>query len=83
MKQLLETKIDFSQKGTKTKLKININYTILDTIEVPDHWDYRKIQQRCRENWFELMTPLNEVGTVPDYDDMEFFEEKNEISSNS
>lgn len=64
-------------------MKININYTILDTIEVPDHWDYGKIQQRCRENWFELMMPLNEVGTVPDYDDMEFFEEKNEISSNS
>jgi hypothetical protein len=61
-------------------MKINICYTVLDTIEVPDHWDYRRIQQHCRENWFELMMPLNEVGTVPDYDDMEFFEVEKRIA---
>lgn len=57
-------------------MKINISYTVLDTIEVPDHWDYGRIQLHCRENWFELMTSLNEVGTVPDYNDMEFFVEE-------
>ena len=53
-------------------MKINISYTVLDTIEVPDDWDYDRIQQRCRENWDELMTFLNEIGTYPGYDDMEF-----------
>ena len=55
-------------------MQININYTVLDTIEVPDHWDYGKIQQRCRENWFEVMKSLNEAGTLRGYDDMEFLE---------
>jgi len=53
-------------------MKINIYYTVHDCIEVPDDWDYGRIQQRCRENWVELMTALNEIGTLPDYDDMEW-----------
>ena len=57
-------------------MKINISYTVLYTIEVPDDWDYERIQRRCRENWVELMMSLNEVGTVPGYDDMEFFVEE-------
>ena len=57
-------------------MKINISYTVLDTIEVPDHWDYERIQQRCKENWFEVLMSLNEIGAVPDYNDMEFFVEE-------
>lgn len=53
-------------------MKININYTVLDTIEVPGDWDYERIQQRCRENWVELMTSLNEVGILPGYNNMEW-----------
>lgn len=53
-------------------MKINIYYTVHDCIEVPDDWDYGRIQQRCRENWVELMTALNEIGCVPNYNDMEW-----------
>lgn len=58
-------------------MKINISYTVLDTIEVPDDWDYGRIQQRCKENWVELLNSLNEIGCVPNYNDMEFFMEEN------
>lgn len=53
-------------------MKINISYTVLDTIEVPDDWNYERIQQRCEENWIELLMSLNEIGCVPNYNDMEW-----------
>lgn len=57
-------------------MKINISYTVLDIIEVPDDWNYERIQQRCEENWVELLNSLNEIGCVPNYNDMEWFSRK-------
>ena len=51
---------------------INVSYTILDTIKVPDNFTFDEIEDACDENWVWINE--NRSWPVIPYNDMEWFE---------